>query len=92
MLWPENPEHNPNKIGAYQRVMVPRAGRKFVFTRTPGGSYTSVGKVYTCGGYPNHSKYYAQDIYCISVQDGSGTYDRISAWVHAEWHYVEEEG
>ena len=89
MLWPLNPENNPNKVTEYQRIMVPRAGRKFVFTKTPGASYTSVGEVYTCGGYPNRTPYSSDDIYCKSVERGSGTYDRLSAWKTAEWHYVD---
>lgn len=92
MLHPINPNNNPKNVRPQQRIMVPHAGRKFMFTRTPGGSYTDVNEVYTCGGYPNtNDRWLSADIYCTHHhEDGttSGTYDRLSAWEHAEWHYV----
>lgn len=70
----------------HQRIKIPRPGRVFVFTRTPGASYASVGVAYTCGGYPDNGY---GDIYVQRVDKSSGTYDRLQAWEYAEWHYVD---
>lgn len=95
MRWPVNPANNPKNVRNMQTIMVPHVGRKFVFTRTPSGSYTDVNEVYTCSGYPNTGdRYGSHDIYCTRVKaDGTscGTYDRLTAWGHAEWRYVDED-
>lgn len=75
-------------VGVYQHIILPRPGRKFVFDVTPGASYASVGEVYTCG-YPHDIHFGAGDISISSVERGTGTYDRISAWQYAKWHYVD---
>jgi hypothetical protein len=76
-----------NQVGLFQRIILPRPGRKFVFDRTPGASYASEGEVYTCG-YPADIHSGGGDIYLTNVERGSGCYDRISAWQYAKWHYV----
>lgn len=89
MRWPVNPANNPNKLSLFQTVMVPKAGRKFVFTKVP-GSYVDVGKVYTCSGYPNTAdRWSSHDIYITCVETGSGTFHRLMSWENAEWHYVD---
>lgn len=89
MLFPTNPDHNQNKLNLFQRVMVPRPGRKFVFKVTPGASYASVGEVYTCSGYPSNDRYSPAHVVLFNAESGSSCFDNISAWVHAEWEYVE---
>lgn len=71
-------------LSAYQRIILPRPGRRFVFDVTPGASYATPGEVYTCGYPPDRSDIYVQS-------DRGGTGDRISAWRHAVWHYVPED-
>ena len=74
-------------VGAYQHIILPRPGRKFVFDVTPGASYASIGTIYTCGYSPNvHSG--AGDVHLSNFETGSGCYDRISAWEYAKWRYV----
>lgn len=87
MLYPLSPSNE--KVQEWQRIMVPRPGRKFVFTKIPGGSYADVNEVYTCSGFPNtNDKWISADI-SITREDGyTGTFDRLSAWKYAEWHYV----
>lgn len=90
MLWPINPAHNPVKLNVWQRIMVPKAGKPFVFTRKPGGSYSSEGEIYTCSGFPNTADpWSSKDVSLHNVAKGSGCFDRLSAWEHAEWHYVD---
>lgn len=78
---------NESSISLWQRIILPRPGRKFVFDRTPGASYASEGEPYTCS-YPPNVHTGAGDIYLTSVDRGTGCYDRISAWEYAKWHYV----
>lgn len=78
--------HNEAHLGMFQRVKLPRPGRKFVFDRTPGASYATAGEVYTCNYPPN--VFSGGDIYITNVERGSGTFDRISAWQYASWRYV----
>lgn len=79
------------KAMEWQRIMVPRPGRRFVFTVTPGASYASVGEVYTCSGFPNtNDPWGGSDISLHNVSTGSGTFDRLAAWKYAEWHYVDD--
>jgi hypothetical protein len=74
-------------IGHYQRIILPRPGRRFVFDATPGASYASVGEVYTCAYGPD-VHFRSGDISLTRESTGSGTYDRISAWEYAKWRYV----
>lgn len=85
MLYPKTDTNA--KANHSQLIMVPRAGKKFIFKRTPGASYASVGVVYTCSGYPSDGY---GDIHITRADKSSGTYDRLSAWEWAEWEYVDE--
>lgn len=86
MLYPYK-ESNA-KAMEWQRIMLPRPNRPFVFSCVPGGSYASVGEVYVCGyGTTLHG---FSGVLLTSKETGAGTYDRLSAWKYAEWKYVEE--
>lgn len=74
--------------GIFQHVILPRPGRRFVFEQTPGASYASAGDEYMASYGPN-IHFDASDIYLTNVSKGSGCYDRISAWEHAKWRYVD---
>lgn len=73
------------KAPEWQRIMVPLAGKQFVFDVTPAASYSRIGEVYTCSGFPDRA---SGDIYLSNVARGSGTFDRLLAWKCAEWRYV----
>lgn len=75
------------RANEWQRIMVPTAGKKFIFTVTPAASYSRVGEVYTCSGFPNKA---SGDISLTRVATGSGTFDRLSAWKCAEWEYLND--
>jgi hypothetical protein len=73
-------------ISAYQRIILPRPGKPFVFVRTPGASYASVGIVYTASYGPD--VFDGGDVYIAHNGGTAGTFDRISAWLYAIWHYA----
>ncbi len=72
---------------AYQHIILPRPGRKFVFDVTPGASYATGGEEYTAH-WSDDAYFRAGEVRLRSVERGSECYDRISAWEYAKWRYV----